>query len=351
MSVGRVANYGPQIAETWAPGLFAQAENQTFFQGMEGEPGSSMPIIRQDGFSKEAGDTIKVDIVLALTGAGLTGDSSGSLLEGNEEALKFRQNSITVDSLQHAVRWTKLVDKTITHNMRVTAKNQLAKWLAGALDDQIFDELTGNGIAVLPDSAIWAAGSATTRDDVLDGDATGRLTLDTLTELKAYAQVDRKIEPIKLDEDGNEYFVLVAHPYSIMSLKRDDDKWAQAQREAQVRGDSNPLFTGAAGIWDGVIIRSSNRVPRSANADSPTVQVADNIFLGAQAMSRGYGSYPDWTEEFFSYGQEAGIATWCLVGNKLNVFDLSSGGTADPEDYTAIGSMVVYASAPSPGQP
>lgn len=351
MAVGRVADYGPHIAETWAAGLFAQAEDQTFFQGMEGAPGSSMPIIRRDEFGKEAGDTIKFDIVLALTGAGLTGDSAQSLLEGNEEALKFRQNSITVDSLQHAVRWTKLVDKTITHNMRSTAKNQLAKWLAGALDNQIFDELTGNGVAVLPDSAVWAAGSATDRDDVADTDGAGRLDLDTLTELKAYAQVDRKIEPIRVDNDGNEYFVLVAHPYAIMSLKRDDEKWAQAQREAQVRGDSNPLFTGAAGIWDGVIIRSSNRVPRSANTDSPATQVADNIFLGAQAMSRGYGSYPDWTEELFSYGQEAGIATWTLVGNKLNVFDLSSAGGADPEDYTAIGSMVVYTSAVGPTQP
>lgn len=351
MTVGRVADYGPQTADTWAAGLFAQAENQTFFQGMEGPPGSSMPIIRRDEFGKEAGDTIKFDIVLALTGAGLTGDSSGSLLEGNEEALKFRQNSITVDSLQHAVRWTKLVDKTITHNMRTTAKNQLAKWLAGKLDNQIFSELTGNGIATLPTTAKWAAGTATSRNTVADSDAGGRLTLDTLTELKAFAQVENKLEPIKLDDDGNEYFMLVAHPYTIMSLKRDDDKWAQAQREAQTRGDSNPLFTGSVGIWDGVIIRSSNRVPRSNNTNSPAVSVADNIFLGAQAMSRGYGSYPDWTEELFSYGQEAGIATWTLVGNKLNVFDLTSGGGAAAEDYTAIGSIVVYASAVAPSQP
>jgi N4-gp56 family major capsid protein len=347
VSVGRVADYGPQQAEIWAPGLFSQAENLTFFQGMEGEPGSSMPIIRRDEFGKQAGDTIRFDIVLALTGAGLTGDSSGSLLEGNEEALKFRQTTITVDSLQHAVRWTKLVDKTITHDMRKTAKNQLAKWLAGKLDNQIFTELSGGG-TTMPTLNKWFSGSATSRNTIADGDATGRLTLDTLTEAKAYAQVELKIEPIKMDDDGNEYFVLVAHPYAIMELKRDDDKWAQAQREAQVRGDSNPLFTGAAGIWDGVIIKSSNRVPRSNNTNSPVVAVADNLFLGAQALSRGYGSYPDWTEELFSYGQEAGIATWTLVGNKLNVFDLTSGGSAAAADLTAIGSMVLYSAAVAP---
>lgn len=347
MAVGRKADYTASIPQIWSDGLFSQAENMTFFNGMEGPEGSSMPIIRKDSLGQEAGDTIKTDIVLALTGAGLTGDTSGSLLEGNEEALKFRQLSFTVDSLQHAVRWTKLAQKLITHDMRRTAQNQLAKWLAGKLDDQIFAELSGSGSTTLPTTAQWFAGTATSRNTLADTDAGGRLTLNSLTELKAFAQVENKIEPVRT-EDGNEYFTFVAHPYAIMQLKRDDVKWAQAQRDAQIRGDENPLFTGSAGIWDGVIIRSSNRVRRSINAAGTPIMVADNLFLGAQAMIRGYGSYPDWTEEYFSYGQEAGIATWTLVGNKLAVFDLTSGGGATAANHTAIGSMVVYTSAVAP---
>lgn len=355
MATGRKADYAASIPSIWADGLFAQAENQTFWSMMEGAEGSSMPIIRKDELEKQAGDTIRTDMVLALTGTGLTGDLAGSLLEGNEEALKIRQMSFSVDSLQHAVRWTKLTQKLITHDMRAAAQNQLAKWLAGKLDDNIFREFTGGaGATVVPTKNQWAAGTATSRDTVADTNAGGRLTLDTLTELKAYAQVELKIEPIRIDGDGNEYFLLVAHPYTIMSLKRDDVKWAQAQREAQVRGDDNPLFTGSVGIWDGVIIKSSNRVPRSNNVPGGTltpVPTSNNIFLGAQAMVRGYGSYPDWTEEFFSYGQEAGIATWTLLGQKLAVFDLTAAGGAAPADLTAIGSLVVYASAVAPAQP
>jgi N4-gp56 family major capsid protein len=346
MTVGRKADYTASIPELWSDGLFSQAEDMTFFHGFEGPEGSSMPIIRKDDLTQEAGDTINVDLVLALTGAGLTGDLAGGLLEGNEEALKIRQLSFSVDSIQHAVRWSKLAQKVITHNMRTTAQNQLAKWLAGKLDNQIFTELSGGG-TTLPTTAQWFAGTATSRNTVADTDAGGRLTLDALTELKAYAQVENKIEPVRTD-DGNEYFCLVAHPYAIMSLKRDDTKWAQAQREAQVRGDENPLFTGAAGIWDGVVIKSSNRVPRSNNTNTPAIAVADNLFLGAQALVRGYASYPDWTEELFSYGQEAGIATWALLGNKLSVFDLTSGGGATAANHTAIGSMVLYTAAVAP---
>lgn len=347
MATGRKADYTASIPQVWADGLFSQAEDLTFWNTMEGVEGSSMPIIRKDRLVQEAGDTIKVDIVLALTGAGLTGDLAGSLLEGNEEALKFRQLSFAVDSLQHAVRWTKLAEKLITHNMRTTAQNQLAKWLAGKIDGAIFNELTGAGSTTLPTNAQFFAGTATSRNTLADTNAGGRLTLASITELKAFAQVENKIEPIRT-EDGNEYFVLVAHPYAVMQLKRDDTAWAQAQRDAQVRGDDNPLFTGAAGIWDGVIIKTSNRVPRSVNAAGTPIQVANNIFMGAQAMIRGYGSYPDWTEEFFSYGQEAGIATWCLVGNKLAAFDLTSGGGAAAANFTAIGSMVFYTAAVAP---
>lgn len=349
MAVGRRADYTAQTPAIWAKDLYSQAENLTFWHNLEGPPGSSMPILRRDELEKEAGDTIKMDIVLALTGAGLTGDLAGSLLEGNEEALKFRQTSFAVDSVQHAVRWTKLAQKLITHDMRRTAINQLSKHLAGRIDAAIFNELTGqSGATVMPTKNLWAAGTATSRDTVTDTNAVGRLTLDTITEMKAYAQVDLKIEPLRM-EDGQEYFGLVVHPYAAMELKRDDTKWAQAQRDARERSALNPIFTGAVGMWDGVIIYTSNRVPRSNNV--VPIAVSDNVFFGAQALSRGYGSYPDWTEQFFSYGQEAGIAYWSLLGNKLNVFDLTSGGGAAASALTAIGSMVVYTAAVAPGQP
>lgn len=348
MAVTRSADVADQIPELWDETLFFEAENLTFWHNMEGPEGSSMPLIRKDDLAQKPGDTIRTDLILSLDGSGLTGDGSGSILEGNEERLKYRQTSFTVDSLQHAVRWSKLGKILINHDMRRNALGQLSKWLSGKLDDRIFSEFTGqSGFTTIPTKNKWAAGSATSRDTVADGDATGRFTLTTLTELKAYAQVELKIEPLRLD-DGLEVFGIVLHPYTAMSLKRDDTKWAQAQREAQLRGPDNPLFTGAVGMWDGVIIYTSTRVPRSNNAATTPVAVSDNIFFGAQAMSRGYAHYPDWSEEYFSYGQEQGIATFTVFGQKLNVFDLTDAGGASAADLTALGSLVVYASAVAP---
>lgn len=335
-----------QIPQVWADDLFAQAENRTFWHTMEGPEGSSMPIIRKDDLTKQAGDTIKMDIVLALTGAGQTGDTTS--LEGNEESMKFRQMNLTVVQQSHAVRWTEQTEILMTHDMRNTGLNQLSKWLAGVLDTNVFLEITGSGSTTMPTQNTWAAGTAVSRATVGDANGGGRLTLASLTEAKAYAQTQLKIEPIMVDGDDNEYFVLVAHPYAVMQLKEFDTSWAQAQRDARTRGDDNPLFTGAAGIWDGVIIKTSNRVPWTTNG---TIMVADNIFMGAQALARGYAFYPDWREHDFDYGRSIGIATVTLVGQKLLAFDLTSAGGASAANFQALGALVFWSAAVAPGQP
>jgi N4-gp56 family major capsid protein len=352
MAVGTASQYQNQIPQLWANDLYAQAENQTYWQRFEGPVGSTMPIIRRDDLTKEAGDTIKVDIVLALTGSGVSGDLSS--LEGNEEALKFRQTSMGIYDIAHAVAWTEKAQVLSKHEKRPVALFQMRKWLAGRIDDDIFAELTGNvkpstGAVgtTIPNANIWAAGTATSRATVADTDTGGRLKLNTLLEMKAYATTELKIEPIQI-ENGEELFIFVAHPYTIMQLKEFDSNWTSAQQYAADRGSTNPLFTGAAGMWDNILIHRATRVPRSTNG---SIQVSDNVFFGAQALSRGYAMYPTWVEETFDYARRSGVATKAIKGEKLNVFDLTAAGGAAASALTAIGSMVVYASAVAPSQP
>lgn len=349
-AVTRKADVTNYIAKIWSNKLYMQAEKLTFWQMFEGPEGSNMPVIRRDELEGKPADTIKTDIVLNLTGAGLTGDTT--LLEGNEEKIVLRQMEFSVNSLKNAVRWSDLADLLITHDMRTLAYEELSRWLAGQLDNRIFNELTGqSGFSTLPTKNKWAAGTATTRATVADTDAGGRLTLDEISRIKAYAKTEIKIQPLRL-ENGEEIYGFVLHPYTALSLKINDTKWAQAQREAEVRGKSNPLFTGALGMWDGVVLYEAERVPRSLNGNTPDIQVADNIFFGAQAISRGYTRRPVWREQEFSYGEEIGVATIVVFGQKANIFDLNATETTgDATDDTAIGHMVVYAAAVAPTQP
>lgn len=344
MAISHKSDDSAQIPQWWSADMFSQAEDMTFWHNFEGTEGSNMPIIRKDDLTVKAGDTIKTDIVLALTGAGQTGDTTS--LRGNEEAMKFRQMSFTVDELAHAVGWTELSAILNLHNKRTTGLNQLKKWAAGKLDTAVFNELTGVGTTI-PDANKWACGSASSRATVADGNGTGRLQLADLVQMKAYAQKTLKIEPFRT-EDGNEYFGLAVDPFALMELKLYDTAWSQAQRDARERSADNPVFTGAAGMYDGVILYPTNRVPTSSNG---SVNVADNVFFGAQALTRGYAFYPDWREEVSDYGRQFGIATVMVKGEKITVFDLTSAGGASAANLTWIGGMVVYSAAVAPGQP
>lgn len=343
------------IQTIWSKKVYYQAEKLTFFHRLEGPPGSNMPVIRETDLEGGGADTVKTTIYLNLTSAGLTGDTT--LLEGNEEKIVQRTMSYSPTRLKHAVRVGDLAELVSATMERGKAYRLLSRWLASKLDDRIFNEFTGqSGFSTIPTKNKWAAGTATTRATVADTDAGGRLTLDEISRIKAYFKTEIKGEPFRSENGENgetiEYYGMVLHDYCSLSLKLNDPKWAQAQREAEVKGKNNPLFTGALGLWDGVILYESPRVPRSLNGGTPDIQVADNIFFGAQAMSRGYLRRPVWREQEFSYGEEYGIATIVDVGEKLNIFDLnSSETTGDATDDTAIGSMVVYASAPTPSQP
>jgi len=344
MAVTNTASVANQIPEIWADDLYSQAEDLTFWHRFEGEEGSSMPVIRKDELEKEPGDTIRVDIILALTGAGVDAED---VLEGNEEDLKFRQSSFTVEALGHGVRWTKKAKILMTHSMRQSALRQLSKWLAGRLDNDIFTEFTGGGQAAVPEKNLvgvgTSPGTAVVPDDIAVGEV---LTLDDITKFKAYAQEEIKIEPLRTVDSEEELFGMVLDPYAAMHLKLADD-YQQAQREAQVRGATNPLFRGALAMWDGVVLFTNSRVPTEANATA--VRVAKNVFFGAQALLRGYAYYPDWVEKDFDYDREQGVATYLIKGERLNTFDLNETETVgDETDDTAIGSLVVLTAAPAP---
>jgi len=359
VGVGRYADFTAQVKTIWEDELYAQAEDLTFWHKFEGA--ENMPIIRKDELREEPADTIKFDAILSLAEEGSTDEVT--LTEGNEEKLVMRQESFGVDILKHGVRWNFVAEKMVTHRMRENAKNQLAKWVAGRIDNRIFACLTGETLnaytptlpkppaagasgAYLPDSYRLAAGGPTT--DAVPGDvaSTDLLTLDGIVELKALASTENKIEPIRLAGDV-EVFFLVVHPYTLVGLKTADD-YKQAMREAEVRGKENPLFSGATAIYDGVVIYSSTRVPVLADGDT-SAPVARNVFFGNQLAARGWAMLPEWHERDFSYGEEAGVATRMMFGQRLISFDLNATETSsDQTDDTALGGVLFYASAPTP---
>lgn len=298
--------------EVWSKDLLINAEKRMFWSVYEGPQGSGMPIIRKDELTKMPGDTVRVITMSNLTGTGQTSDTSE--ITGNEEALSIGEIVTTLGIKAHGVKFTKYADKQSVIDLRTAAMGRLAYWIADRMDQSMFIELVGNATHVL------YANDATSAATLNAGDEMSTTFLD---EVKTELQNNRAL-PIKL-ENGDEFFIIVVHQFDAYNL-RQDSAWQQAQREANFRGSDNPIFTGALGVWNGMIVRVSHNTPNGntnattgveAGIGSGTANVSKCVAFGGEAAVRSYGQYPTFLEEWKDYGRQHGVGTDVVFGDEI----------------------------------
>lgn len=296
----------------WRKQLFADVRDNLYMTRFIGETEQSM-IQEVTDLKKEAGQTVTIGLGMKLSGAGITGDST---LEGNEEAMTDYSETISIDQLRHAVRLTGRMDeKKNAYNMRTSAKNRLADWWAERLDQEICDKLCGktsSTFANTPDAAAATralyAGGQSAIGNITTANKFDTKMIDAAKELAKLASP--MIRPLRIG--GKEYYVIILHPYSATAL-RQDPVWAQAQRDANVRSEENPIFSGAMGIYNGCIIHEHEYIYRT-NDGSGGAYVARNILCGQQAGAIAWGANVQWVEKSFDYGNAWGISCGAIFG-------------------------------------
>ena len=350
--------------ELWQKELFQDVMDNLYFKRFMGE-GSGNIIQVMNNLKKSKGDTITVPLTTKLSGAGVTGDSE---LEGKEEAISAYSESILIDQWRTAVRLTgKLDEQKNVYDMRQDAKNKLSIHLQEFIERQIFLKLAGvNNTTTVTDvdttvvsaNALWSntpqnAAMVTLRDaetvlgygerylcsDYTSGTddiaAIDIITPELISRVRVKAQLaNPKIQPVKID--GKNHYVLFIHPWQAFDLKN-NATFAQAQREAQARGRDNPIFTGALGVWDGVIIHEHEYVPHILAATSTSmnfqaaasgtqftnaVHVFRALLCGQQAaVFAQTGESMSMVEESFDYKNKVGYATGLIGGIQKIAFN------------------------------
>jgi N4-gp56 family major capsid protein len=263
------------------------------------------------------GEKITFTLARQLTGAGVTGDTT---LEGSEEAMTFHSDDVTLNQYRNGVRLAgRLSERRTAFEQRKVAKQLLKDWLADQIDDKIFTALSTS-----PSSGRVAyGGDAVSTATIESGDY---LDLALISRVKVIARkATPQIFPVRIE--GGDYFLLVVSPDSLHDLKLKDPAWSQAQREAQERGKMNPLFTGAEGIWDGVVIRSSTRTALATTwGAGSNLAGSENLFLGRQAGVFAWGERPQWVEQSFDYANKIGFAISAIYDVTKAVFNSVDNG-------------------------
>ena len=327
----------------WSMDLWKHARNYAFVNKFLGKGSNSM-IQHIDELKKsEKGARAVITLLADLEGDGVAGDRT---LEGNEEAMKSYDQVIRIDQLRHANRHEgRMADQKSIVEFRGNSRDVLAYWLADRIDQLAFLTLAGISYNFRPNGATRVGSDlpflefapdvtaptalrrlrwdGTAKALVTSGAtntvvATDTPTWNMLVQLKAYAK-DQYLRGIK-SGGGEETFHVFLTPQAMAKLKLDPDYMANL-RSAQVRGDSNELFTGSTVKVDGLMIHEFRYVPNTAGAASGskygasgTVEGCQVLFCGAQALAMADIGAPEWNEKGFDYDNQQGISTGKIVG-------------------------------------
>jgi len=333
----------PMAVKHWSADLMKEALKKTYALRFMGKTTNSLVQIKTE-LNKNAGDRIRFGLRMQLTGDGVAGDGT---LEGNEEALAIYTDNVFIDQLRHAVRSEgKMSEQRVPFEVRAEARDGLADWWADRIDTAFFNQLagstrtsdtkfTGSQVATEPDadhvifhsldgSSSHANEGLITALDVFD------LSVIDLARERATVGSPNQIRPIKMGSD--DYFVMFLHPYQVYDLRTNTStgQWLDIQKAAMSGGRvaNNPIFTGALGMYNNVILHESTRVPLgsvSASAITGTL-VRRAIFAGAQAAGVAFGRKSgkntySWREELFDYGNQLGVAAGSIWGLKKCTFN------------------------------
>jgi N4-gp56 family major capsid protein len=333
----------------WSKKLFVDSLKKTFFNKFLGK-GSNSLIQIKDETSKGPGDRITIGLRMQLSGDGVQGDGT---LEGNEEALTTYSDNLLIDQLRHAVRSSgKMSEQRVPFSVREEAKAGLEDWWAGRMDTWFFNQLagytvqtdtryTGNQAAIAPSTnrKLFAGATAT---DVGQG-SSDIFNLNLIDKCVERAEtVSPTIRPIMVS--GEKKFVMFLHPYQVYDLRTSTStgQWLDIQKAALAgSADSkNPIYTGALGEYNNVVLHQASRVPQGVNGASAVTTTRRAIFCGAQAGIMGYGQKDQdgemsWVEELFDYKNQLGVSAGMIAGLKKTVFNSEDFGVFTVSTYAA----------------
>lgn len=296
----------------WRKQLFADVMDDMYMTRFIGSEDTAM-IQELEDLKKDKGDDITIGLGMKLSGDGTTGDNE---LEGNEEKMADYDENIIIDQLRHGVRLTGRMDeKKSAYEMRTSAKSRLKTWWSERLDSEIIWKLCGYTTKTFSNTptapaatrSIWAnnagADASLTADEVFD--------TKCITAAKQMAKLaSPKVKPLRIG--GKDAYVLILHPYQYSDLKK-DPVYKQEAREAGGQGDSNPIFSGALKLYDGVIIHEHEYIYAWAGG-AASVPIARAVLCGQQAGVIAWGKEVDWVEKTFDYGNKWGISVGAIFG-------------------------------------
>lgn len=392
----------PRAQTVWSMAVFVYGLQNMFFTGMMGKNKNSLIHVNTDLLTKKGG-TIVFESRDPMSGAGVGDDGNTT---GAEQRLKRRNMSVLIhERATSYVSAGKLSEQLTATNVREDGKEDLGEWVSEALENDLVTGAAGlynensssaaiqtinesyptsdrihyggqNAAGTLATGPGAVVGASFTTDALLTADTTinnlcGTVIMEAVKRRclastpKFRPVIIRNLSGMNPDDIRSgkklgpvlaKIMVVLLHPLQIKAIKAEtgNNGYRAMVSAAQVRGNLNPIFTGAEFYWDGMLVFEYDRVPIRTGAGGTTLAegfllnagrtattdqcatgrtVARGMFMGANALSFGWAQKPGWSEDFVDNNKPK-VKVDMLYGIKRTIFNAH--GTSTPGSDEAI---------------
>lgn len=345
-------SYGLNDALTvklWSKKLAHEALKATEIAPLIGEDSDSI-IYRKSETTKGPGDRVTCGLRMQLSGDGFTENETA---EGNGESLTTYSDNIVINELGHVVgvKSQNTIDaQRVPFDLREEARMGLADWYAKRWSVSFFNQVCGytpqtdtkytglNAVVAATSTRIVRAGSQANDQSLSTND---KFTLDLIDKAKELAET--ATPKIRKPAGG---WVMYLHDYQVTDLRINTStgQWLDIQKAAVMGGQmtKNPIFNGALGVYNDVILRKAIDVTQGVN--SSTGAAVSNtrraVLLGAQSALMAFGQKNSpgklrWNEELYDHKRKLEVSAWSIFGLKKAVYNSTDFGTVIVPTYAA----------------
>ena len=343
----------PMAVKLWSKQLATEANKSIDIDPLIGTTDKS--IIQEKTETKKGnGDQVTFGLRMQLRGAGF---SSSDVAEGNGEQIGINSDKVTIDELGEVVgvKSENTIDQQrVPFNLRETARAGIADWFQTRRTVCFFNHVCGftpangspfgkkytannvvtpatAGRIFRPNGKVNDAALASTDIFTLD-------LIDKAVELAKTGGQARKVMIRPVVVNGKKYYVLYLATEQVTSLRTNagTGQWLDIQKAAMagMQSSNSPIFSGALGEYNGVILREAQDITAGVSADglSAVPNTRRAVLLGAQAATIAYGKAGGdtryrWNEELLDHKRNLEVSAWAIWGLKKTTFNGDDFGT------------------------
>lgn len=302
--------------------LFKTAYKKSFWMGQFGAAGMDSPLVSKTKEFGSSGDRVSMDLIDRFT---FTPRGEGDALEGHEGTLDSNTFNLTLEEQHVLIRYKgKLSARRPAWELPSAHMDALTGRGAEAQDEKIFDALQ----ATAPNK-VFFGGSATSNATLTASDL---ITPKKLMQAKTWAETggNRTQNAFgKIGSGSRKDYMVLLHQDVFFDLWN-DPTIQQSYRDAQVRGDGNPLFNDADMVWNGLAVYKHENIDIFTNGGAGSdVNYAKGFLIGAGGLACAYGQRPEIETESFEYKSE--------IGHDFNYIMAAGRPEFNSEDYAVLG--------------